>query len=83
MLQLERKHHGNISTYTAKKIIENTGSEVLGVIAYDSIKKFGKKNSHQIDTTSKSVSKISKIVLNPEIDDNAFKFPKETTETKN
>jgi len=49
--------------YSAKKIIENTGSEVLGVIAYDSIKKFGKKNSHQIDTTSKSVSKISKIVL--------------------
>ncbi|MBL4904923.1 MAG: outer membrane lipoprotein-sorting protein [Flavobacteriaceae bacterium] len=25
---------------------------------------------------------ISKIVLNPKIDDNAFKFPKETTETK-
>ena len=49
--------------YSAKKIIENTGSEVLGVIAYDSINKFGKKNSHQIDTTSKSVSKISKIVL--------------------
>ncbi len=48
--------------YSAKKIIENTGSEVLGVIAYDSIKKFGKKNSLQIDTTSKSVSKISKIV---------------------
>jgi adenylate kinase len=49
--------------YSAKKIIENTGSEVLGVIAYDSIKKFGKKNSRQIDTTSKSISKISKIVL--------------------
>lgn len=49
--------------YSSKKIIENVGSEILGVIAFDSIKKFGKKKSLQIDTTSKSVLKISKIII--------------------
>ena len=49
--------------YSAKKTAENIGSEILGVIAYDSIKKFGKTKTHQIDTTSKSVTKISKIFI--------------------
>ncbi|MEX2060478.1 MAG: shikimate kinase, partial [Nitrosopumilaceae archaeon] len=39
-------------------------SEILGVIEYDSIKKFGKNKAHQIDTTSKSVSKITKAAIN-------------------
>lgn len=50
--------------YSPKKIAENLGSEILGVTAYDSIKKFGKNKSHQIDTTSKTISKITKTVLN-------------------
>ena len=49
--------------YSRKKIAENIGSEILGIIAYDAIKKFGKNKCHQIDTTSKTVSKISKIVV--------------------
>lgn len=49
--------------YSEKKIAINIGSEVLGVIAYDSIKKFGKNKSQQIDSTSKSVSKITKVVI--------------------
>jgi adenylate kinase len=49
--------------YSAKKIGENLGSEILGVIAYDCIKKFGKNKSHQLDTTSKSVSQITKIII--------------------
>jgi adenylate kinase len=49
--------------YSTKKIAENLGSEILGVIAHDSIKKFGKNKSQQIDTTSKTVSKISKTIL--------------------
>jgi adenylate kinase len=49
--------------YSAKKIAENLGSEILGVIAYDCIKKFGKNKSHQLDTTSKSVSQITKIII--------------------
>ena len=50
--------------YSTKKIAENVGSEILGITAYDAIKKFGKNKCHQIDTTSKSVSKVSKIVIN-------------------
>jgi len=50
--------------YSTKKIAENLGSEILGIVAYDSIKKFGKTKSHQIDTTSKTVAKISKTVIN-------------------
>jgi len=50
--------------YSTKKIVENLGSEILGIVAYDSIKKFGKAKSHQIDTSSKTVAKISKAVIN-------------------
>ena len=50
--------------YSSKKIAENVGSEILGIIAYDTIKKFGKNKCHQIDTTSKTVSKITKTVIN-------------------
>ncbi len=46
--------------YSKKKTIENLGSEILGIIAFESIKKFGQEKTFQIDTTSKSVSKISK-----------------------
>lgn len=46
--------------YSKKKTAENLGSEVLGIIAFETVKKFGKKKSFQIDTTSKSISKISK-----------------------
>lgn len=50
--------------YSTKKIAENVGSEILGITAYDTIKKFGKNKCHQIDTTSKTVSKITKTVIN-------------------
>ena len=46
--------------YSKEKISENLGSEILGIIAHDSIKKFGKDKTHQIDTTSKSVPKLIK-----------------------
>lgn len=48
--------------YSNKKITENVGSEILGTLAYDSIKNFGKNKTRQIDTTNKSVSKISNII---------------------
>ena len=50
--------------YSSKKIAENLGSEILGVTAHDTIKKFGKNKSYQIDTTSKTISQITKTVLN-------------------
>lgn len=46
--------------YSKKKTIENLGSEVLGIIAFESIKRFGREKIFQIDTSSKSVSRISK-----------------------
>ena len=46
--------------YSQKKTAENLGSEVLGVIVFDTVKKFGKEKTFQIDTTSKSISNISK-----------------------
>ena len=49
--------------YSKKKIDENLQSEILGIIAYDSLKKFGKKKCFQIDTTSRTVSKIAKMVF--------------------
>src|SRR3990172_6211497 len=58
---------GHLAPYvvTKKQVKKavNVGSEILGVIAYDSIKKFGKNKSQQIDTTSKSVPKITKAVI--------------------
>ena len=49
--------------YSKKKTAENLGSEVLGIITFEAIKKFGEKKTIQIDTTSKSISKISKQIL--------------------
>ena len=48
--------------YSKKKISDNVGSEILGIIAFETFKKFGKTKTYQIDTTSKSVSKIIKII---------------------
>ena len=48
--------------YSPKKISENLGSEILGIITYDSIKKFGRTKTHQIDSSSESVSKIIKSI---------------------
>jgi len=41
--------------YARSKAAENAASEILGVVAYDSIKKFGKAKTGQLDTTGLSV----------------------------
>ena len=46
--------------YSKKKTAENLGSEVLGIIVFETVKKFGMQRTFQVDTTSKSISKISK-----------------------
>ena len=43
--------------YTDKKSIENTGSEILGIIAHDSIEKFQEK-TFQINSSGKSIQEI-------------------------
>lgn len=50
--------------YTKKKIIENIGSEILGIIEYDSIARFGMKKTRQINATNLSPNQIiNKIML--------------------
>ena len=52
--------------YTIEKKNDNLGSEILGTIAYDSIKKFGGGKTFQIDTTSltqkETIKKIKDVV---------------------
>lgn len=43
--------------YSQKKMTENLGSEILGVIAFDAIRCFGKNKVFQIDTTGLSAKK--------------------------
>ena len=46
--------------YSNKKKNDNLGSEILGVIAYDSIEKFGKDKTFQINTTSLGTEEVIK-----------------------
>lgn len=48
--------------YSQKKMYENLGSEILGVIAYDTFTKFGKK-AIQIDATGICAKKLLKKIL--------------------
>jgi adenylate kinase len=45
--------------YSQKKIIENVGSEILGIIEYDSIAGFGMKKTFQINATNLSPVQLS------------------------
>ena len=59
--------------YQNSKIKENAGSEVLGVIANDSITSFGKKKSFEVNATDKTpeiiLKKIQNIISNQESGD--------------
>ena len=48
--------------YNEEKIRENTGSEILGIIAHDAINQFGTK-VFQVDVTGKSISEVVEKVL--------------------
>ena len=48
--------------YSHQKSIENIGSEILGVTHYDAISEFGADKTFQIDTTSKSISAVVKMI---------------------
>ena len=49
--------------YQDSKIKENAGSEVLGIIANDSIKSFGKEKTFEIDATGKMPEKIVEEII--------------------
>jgi len=46
--------------YSDAKKNDNLGSEILGVIAYDSLEKFGKDKTFQINTTSLGTEEVIK-----------------------
>ena len=48
--------------YSKAKMTENLESEILGIIAFDIIKKLGKKKTFQIDTSSKSILDVTKMI---------------------
>ena len=48
--------------YTEEKTRENTGSEILGIIAHDAIDQFGAK-VFQVDVTGKSILEVAEKVL--------------------
>ena len=54
--------------YQDSKIKENLGSEILGVIANDALKSFGKKKTFEVDTTEKTpetvLNEINEIIKN-------------------
>jgi adenylate kinase len=49
--------------YSKEKIKDNIGSEVLGVILYDAITRFGTEKTIQIDNTGKSIEESAEIVM--------------------
>ncbi len=48
--------------YSNKKSLENLGSEILGIVYYDSIREFGRKKTFQIDTSNELISHTVKKV---------------------
>jgi len=48
--------------YSEEKAKENAGSEVLGIISFDTLTKFGDK-FYQIDVSGKSIKEVTDIVL--------------------
>ena len=57
-LELVYKERG----YSETKIKENTGSEILGIITHDTIKKFEEK-AFQIDVSEKNIQKVVEKIL--------------------
>lgn len=48
--------------YQDSKIKQNAGSEILGIIANDSISSFGKNKTFEIDTTNKTPEEVVEVV---------------------
>ena len=50
--------------YAEEKIKENLGSEILGIIAHDTISEFGNEKTFQVDTTEKTPAIIVEKIQN-------------------
>lgn len=60
--------------YTNKKSLENLGSEILGIVYYDTIHEFGQEKTFQVDTSDRTISstvkKVESIFRGMKKDDN-------------
>jgi adenylate kinase len=59
--ELERRFKSR--NYNDKKIKENVASEILGLCAYDALKKFGKEKVAEFDTTSRDANDVAKEII--------------------
>jgi adenylate kinase len=46
--------------YSTNKLLENLGSEILGITHYDTVKNIGQNKTFQFDATNKSITSITK-----------------------
>ena len=65
---LRRSPYAILSTlasrkYSAEKIRENVASEILGVILYDSVQRFGKEKIAELDTTQTTSTEICEKII--------------------
>jgi adenylate kinase len=49
--------------YSAKKIKENVASEILGIVLYDSIQRFGKEKIAELDTTLSNPAEVCEKII--------------------
>ena len=49
--------------YSEQKLIDNVGSEILGIVSHDAIRKFGYDKTFEIDVSSKSASSVVKKII--------------------
>ena len=49
--------------YSAKKIKENVASEILGIILYDTIQRFGKEKIAELDTTLSNPAEVCEKII--------------------
>lgn len=49
--------------YSEQKLIDNLGSEILGIISYDAIRKFGYDKTFEIDVSLKPTSYVVKKII--------------------
>jgi adenylate kinase len=65
---LRRSPYAILSTlesrkYSAEKIRENVASEILGIILYDSVQRFGKEKIAELDTTQTTSTEICEKII--------------------
>jgi len=59
----ELKKRYSSRNYSDKKVKENIASEILGICAYEALKKFGKDKIAEFDTTGRNAKKVAQEII--------------------